>query len=46
MTEKKRTRKPAAVDKDKRDLSFVMNRDIALGLAQPRKLPREEPKQQ
>lgn len=45
MTDKKRTGKPAAAE-DKRDLNFVMNRDIALGLAQPRKLPREEPKQQ
>lgn len=36
---------PAASDPGKRNVDLVMRDDIALGLARPRTLPREEPEQ-
>lgn len=44
MSESKPVQKPAAVE-GRRDVDLVMREDIALGLARPRKLPRQDPSQ-
>ncbi len=38
-------KQPAGADRGRRrrDVDLLLRRDIALGLAQPRKLPREDP---
>lgn len=43
--EEETPRWPAAGTAGKRNVDLVMRDDIALGLARPRKLPRDEPEQ-